>query len=371
MDRASARLADLNGWWEVQNNPISKNGVFDYLGSNIPGADPSKVYRVYRPASELSDPAFLDSLRLIPFIDEHTMLGPEELGATPAERKGVHGVIGEKVAFDGRYVRVNLRIYSESMKNAIDSGKTELSLGYQCTYDLTPGVFDGQAYDAIQRDLRANHLALVGEGRMGPDVAVLDHGTDRLTITADSLEFKPMCDPTNDAPVEPTLADVMTVLKELMAAIKPKEEMEMDKEPAGDPKPDEAPAADAEKPAMDAEKPSADQYAAMDAALKKLAGIKPVDEVALKRAIVKDAADKHALVDRLKPHVGVFDHAAMTHADVAAYGVEKLGLTAPKGSEAVALDMYLRGVETRATPAVATDSKPGGAVAAYLASAKE
>ena len=207
---------------------------------------------------------------------------------------------------------------------------------------------------------------------MGPDVAVLDHGTDRLTITADSLEFKPMSDAAPKA--EPTLGEVVAMfesikpmleqLAPLIASMKPKEEVEMDKEPVpADPKPEDPPALDADKMAKD--------YAAMDAKIKELEGRKPVDEVALKRAIVKDAADKHALVDRLKPHVGVFDHAAMTHADVAAYGVEKLGLTAPKGSEAVALDMYLRGVETNKTTAVATDSKPGGAVAAYLASAKE
>lgn len=32
----SARVVDDNGWINVEGNPISKVGVFDYLGSEIP-----------------------------------------------------------------------------------------------------------------------------------------------------------------------------------------------------------------------------------------------------------------------------------------------------------------------------------------------
>ena len=148
------------------------------------------------------------------------------------------------------------------MKNAIEEEKRELSLGYSCVYEWTPGVFEGQPYDAIQRKLRGNHLALVREGRMGPEVAVLDHGTDRLTITADSLEVYPMSDATTDVETakEPTLSDVMSVLEKLaplaekLAMLTPAAApaAEIDKAP-------EAPVADPEKKeeapmAADAEK---------------------------------------------------------------------------------------------------------------------
>jgi hypothetical protein len=147
-------------------------------------------------------------------------------------------------------------------------------------------------------------------------------------------------------------------LAPLIASMKPQEEPEVDAAP-----PTENPDA---PPAMDAEK-----FAAMDAKIKALEALKPIDEAALKKAIAQDAADKLALYERLKLHVGVFDHAAMTHSDVAAYGVEKLGLTAPKGNEAVALDMYLRGLEKSVAPAVVADQKPAAPLAAYINGEKE
>ena len=50
------------------------------------------------------------------------------------------------------------------MKSA---GLKELSLGYNLDLEETPGVWNGQQYDAIQRNIRINHLALVQEARAG------------------------------------------------------------------------------------------------------------------------------------------------------------------------------------------------------------
>lgn len=179
----TARIEDVNGWYEVKGNPISKVGVYPYLGSQIPGAeDPTKIYHVYRPAEELADPETLESFRLLPWIDDHAMLGE---AFTPAERKGVHGVIGEDVYFDAPYLRANIKVFSSSMASKIGGGKIELSPGYRCTYSKERGTFEGQAYDYVQRDIRGNHLALVDKGRTGPDVSVLDH----LSITIDAADF--------------------------------------------------------------------------------------------------------------------------------------------------------------------------------------
>ena len=46
-------------------------------------------------------------------------------------------------------------------------GLRELSLGYNLRLEETPGVWEGQPYDAIQRDIVINHLALVGQARAG------------------------------------------------------------------------------------------------------------------------------------------------------------------------------------------------------------
>ena len=171
---ATSREYDINGYVEIKGNPISKVGIFPYLGSSIGADDPDKVYMVYRPEEELSSPETIQSLKLNPWIDDHEMLGDSGEGLTPAEEKGIQGVTGEDVYYEDGYLKANLKLYSESQADLIESGKKELSWGYRCEYDFTSGVFDGDKYDVIQRSIRGNHLASVDEGRMGPDVAVLD-----------------------------------------------------------------------------------------------------------------------------------------------------------------------------------------------------
>ena len=167
---------DINGFWEIKHNPISKVGVFPYYGKQIsPELEPNKVYYVYRPQEELFKEETKQSFKLIPIVDEHTMLGNGD-GLVPAENKGVHGTTGEEVENDNNLLYINLKIYSEELKNLIENGKKELSCGYYCKYELKDGEYNGEHYDAIQRDIKGNHIALVENGRMGADVRVMDSG---------------------------------------------------------------------------------------------------------------------------------------------------------------------------------------------------
>lgn len=165
---------DENGFWEIKDNPISRVGVFPYLGKNISEElDPDTVYYVYRPSDELFSQETLQSFNTapVPLVDDHTMIGK---GFTPAEEKGVHGVI-TNIRKDGDNLIGDLAIYSEEMKQKISDGKKELSMGYFCTYDVEPGEYNGIHYDAVQRSIRSNHVALVDNGRCGSSVRVYDH----------------------------------------------------------------------------------------------------------------------------------------------------------------------------------------------------
>lgn len=189
----SQRIYDLNNWFEIPKNPISKVGVFPYMGATIGAPEPDKIYMVYRSAEALADPECLKSFRLLPFINDHEMLGE---GETPAEQYGVEGVIGENVTFEGDEnqgtLYANLKVFSQRLADLIASGKKELSCGYRCVYVYRPGVWNGQPYDYIQIKIRGNHIALVDEGRMGPTVAVLDH----FKFTIDSaMELRHMAEP--------------------------------------------------------------------------------------------------------------------------------------------------------------------------------
>lgn len=166
---------DINGYWLIKDNPMTKAGVFPYLGKQIsPELEPDKIYQVLRPKEELTKPETLKSLELIPLLNDHEMVGKD---FTPVEEKGSHGTTGQNVKVKGNMITNDLRLLSEVIKDEVESGKKDLSMGYRCRYELTPGEYNGQHYDAIQRDILYNHIALVDEGRMGSDVRVMDSFT--------------------------------------------------------------------------------------------------------------------------------------------------------------------------------------------------
>ena len=75
------------------------------------------------------------------------------------------GTILTKGYRDGDDVRVKIVIHDiDAVKQ---SRLRELSLGYDMVLDETPGEWKGQQYDAIQRDVVVNHLAIVDDARAG------------------------------------------------------------------------------------------------------------------------------------------------------------------------------------------------------------
>lgn len=178
------KIVDDNGFWIIKKNPISKEGVFPYLGHTISAdCEPNKVYKVYRSGETLkaSVPTWDNPPK--PFIEDHEMLGE---GFTAVDDRPVQGVISNPVYEDG-VLYADIAVYSESLKDAIESGKKELSLGYFCKYRKEEGVFDGEEYDYVQEDMVGNHIALVEAGRCGSDVKVFDSRCtmDKLDIGVD------------------------------------------------------------------------------------------------------------------------------------------------------------------------------------------
>lgn len=398
MDK-SAREMDTNGWYEIAGNPISMVGVFTYSARQVGKEDetPGKAYRVLRPAEELSDPDTLASFRLLPWIDNHVMLGDEAKGLMPAERKGIQGITGEQIAFDPSLgdhggVRSNVKVLSQSMAGLIEAGKRELSCGYRCVYDFTPGTFQGQAYDCIQRTIRGNHLALVHSGRMGPDVAVLD-SIDHSTTTTETKE-PPMAD-TKDGggsgnALDAALATLTTpeARKAALTAIRaamdeagdPKEEKKAEDEfpPKDDDKDDKKKSEDSDEDMKEDDKKDAkDSDLKMDDIAKRPNAMDAMDAAAVSKLVAAELARaaasikrRDALAKQLGAHIGTFDHSDMTEAGVAEYGVKKLGITVPAGKEADVLQGYLMAAGKTATPKTATaamdSGKSGSLVSAFL-----
>lgn len=388
---------DINGYWHVKDNPISKAGVFPYRGKQIPGApDKEAIYYVYRPAEELSSQETIDSFKLMPWIDDHTMLGSEDEGLMPPEKKGVHGVIGDSVYFDDDTLYGDLKVWGEALKNRIANGKKELSCGYRCKFIPAQGVFDGQPYQYVQHGIRGNHLASVNSGRMGADVRVMDAddvSDDCFVFTCDSSLENYIMDETGNTPAaggdQPTggvsLEQVVAQLNQLITAV-----AELKKAQCADP----AVAADPAAVAKDADPVQAgegesdkvmsevlDLIQNIDERLKKVEGGAAtaadndpdeekndnkgvaVDTAAMDAAIQSSLRDaqkqivaKAALASRLSEVVGTFDHSEMlTEAEVAAYGCKKIGLAASAGQELATVTGYLAR-KPEAKTAVAMDA---------------
>lgn len=365
----TARDVDINGFTTIERNPITRVGVFPYSGRGLPGADPDKVYNVLRSEEELSNPETLKSFEMLPLIDEHAMLGDGY--ATTPEKKGVHGWTGEKVTYDNGMVYSSLRIVSDTLKALIAKGKKELSMGYRCVFEKSSGFFQGQAYDYIQRQIRGNHIALVQQGRMGKDVAVLDGIVfDHFDIaTGEDSMSKEIQDAIATLTTTVTgLAKTVGAMDEDMKAMKAKDEAEEEKKKkaAEDAEEEEKKKKEAEDKEGDDDK---DDKKSMDAAIKSAmdSAIKPLqDEIAALKAqgakgVLATITSRDQLAKSLSEVVGTFDHSAMDTADVVAYGVEKLKINAPKGHEQVALESFLAGRKAATPAAVYAMDTTGGA----------
>lgn len=367
---ASNRVTDFNGWYEVRGNPISKVGVFPYSGKTI-GADPDKVYNVYRPEEELSNPETIASFKLLPFVNDHPdiMLGSAENDLRPVDQKPIEGIIGEQVYYENGFLYGNLKIFTDRVAQAIDAGKREVSAGFRCMYEKASGVFNGQPYEYIQRHIRGNHAALVNQGRMGPEVAVLD----RLTLTFDAKELIKMADPVKDEATkdegggEMTVTQLGQMVSQIVPAIQQITEM-LGKLSAPASAAPVTPADDEDIPPAAAAATAEDTKTGMDAATDKRVKALEAEIAALKgkgngmdaKEVFAAASRRDELYKGVSAVVGAFDHAAMDENDVAKYAVEKLGLkNVPAGAEVVAVSAFLQAKPAASRPGSALDSKTG------------
>jgi len=160
---------------------ITRVGVFNYRNGD------GTVRRELRLPSEVFRADALGSFDGVALTNNHP---PVQLDTKNTHQFQV-GTVGN-VRVDGDKVSSLITVTDESAIADVESGKTQLSCGYDCELETVPGVTDGSEglpaglrYDAIQRNIRGNHVALVTKGRAGPDVglrldsddAVLDEST--------------------------------------------------------------------------------------------------------------------------------------------------------------------------------------------------
>lgn len=146
-------------------------GTQDYAGYEVGKPEMARVV-VYRPPEEVFHRDSMRSFAGTPVTIDH----PRE-PVTPANWKdhAVGEVASDEIVKDGEAIRVPFLLRDGAAIETVLSGKREISMGYDCTLDWTPGTtVDGVAYDAVQRGIRINHLAIVDRARGGPTLRIGD-----------------------------------------------------------------------------------------------------------------------------------------------------------------------------------------------------
>lgn len=148
-------VIDTDGF--MRDSPIvARTGVYEYRNPD------GTIRREYRPADEVFASDALNSFRGKPI----TVLHPKKGKITAANAFGtaIGSILSDGYPKDEKYVACDIVIFAPDKIGK----RRELSLGYRCDCEETPGVSpDGQAYDAIQRNIRINHLAVVPLARAG------------------------------------------------------------------------------------------------------------------------------------------------------------------------------------------------------------
>ncbi len=138
----------------IDNPILTRVGIFEYHNPD------GTIRRELRLPEEVFAAESLASYKGKPVILTH------EAGLVDVEnvqQEHIGTILSEGIQ-DGDNVRAQIVIHDEE---SLDYGLRELSLGYTQTPDETPGVWNGQPYDAIQRNIQINHLALVEKARAG------------------------------------------------------------------------------------------------------------------------------------------------------------------------------------------------------------
>jgi hypothetical protein len=161
---------------------VARTGIQLYYGSELgmTGQDAKKVMKVYRSQDEVFKSSSLQSFPHKPITDDHP---PVNVTADNWSQYA-KGQAGDEVVRDGDFIRVPMVVMDGGTIKKFKDGKAELSVGYECEIDFSPGTApDGTQYDAMQKNIRANHIAVVDAARGGGQLRIGD-GTGKKVIVA-------------------------------------------------------------------------------------------------------------------------------------------------------------------------------------------
>lgn len=150
---------------------LTKVGVLVYKKPD------GSVVRELRHPDDVFDPVSLKTLMGVPVTNDHPV---RLVDSTNIKALSV-GYIGDTIEQDGEFVKAKtVTIYDEKAIMDAESGKVELSCGYEAMLEEVPGEYNGEQYDIRQRNIVYNHVSIVSDGRAGPQVRLRLDSNDAI-----------------------------------------------------------------------------------------------------------------------------------------------------------------------------------------------
>lgn len=150
---------------------VTSIGVFQYRDSD------GTMHGELRLPEEVFAPESLETLKLKPVTNEHPgdMVEPSNvrdlavgsLGSNPGWTPQLDGRSRDEDYTDGQHVAIDMVITDPQAISDVLNGKRALSSGYTCDIEEASGVYLGMPYQAVQRNIRYNHVAIVDRARAG------------------------------------------------------------------------------------------------------------------------------------------------------------------------------------------------------------
>lgn len=180
LDKAISSITD-EGYAVYKDVNIARTGIQEYLaielGDAFSAREPADIIRVYRPAEEVFDAVSMQSFENKPITNDHPTVP-----VTVSNHKDLAVGNANNIKQSGNFLQADLMITNPDVIADIKSGKRELSNGYTSSLELKAGISpEGEKYDAIQRTIRGNHIAVVSASRCGANCSLSDTKPKPLT----------------------------------------------------------------------------------------------------------------------------------------------------------------------------------------------
>lgn len=204
------------GFLKLTGN-LTRTGVLKYRTRD------GNVVRELRHPDDVFHEDSVRSLEDAPVTDMH----PQGLVTADNAKNSALGHV-KAVAPAAQFLTGEIVVQDASLIALVKSGeRRELSPGYTCTLEWGAGEYNGEKYDARQRSIVYNHLALgpSGWGRSGPEVSIhMDSAATELGLFEETEIMTVKKDnETNATPAqEPTEAETQATVAAIAEA--PKEE---------------------------------------------------------------------------------------------------------------------------------------------------